>query len=68
MTVTDITRAIKNALETCFPYSLEVEGEICNFRPHYSGHAYFTLKDSFSEISAVMWKTRVQELETALAN
>ena len=68
LTVTDITRAIKNALETCFPYSLEVEGEICNFRPHYSGHAYFTLKDSFSEISAVMWKSRVQELETALAN
>ncbi len=68
LTVTEITRAIKTALETCFPYALEVEGEIVNFRPHYSGHAYFTLKDSFSEISAVMWKSRAQQLETALAN
>ncbi|PKL79825.1 MAG: exodeoxyribonuclease VII large subunit [Candidatus Melainabacteria bacterium HGW-Melainabacteria-1] len=68
LTVTDITRAIKTALETCFPYPVEVEGEICNFRPHYSGHAYFTLKDSYSEISAVMWKSRVQQLEQALAN
>lgn len=68
LTVTDITRAIKTALETCFPYTLEVEGEIVNYRPHYSGHAYFTLKDSFSEISAVMWKSRAQQLETALAN
>lgn len=68
LSVTDITRAIKSALETCFPYALEVEGEISNFRPHYSGHAYFTLKDSFAEISAVMWKSRAAQLETPLAN
>lgn len=68
LSVTDITRAIKTALETCFPYSVEVEGEISNFRPHYSGHAYFSLKDPFSEISAVMWKSRALQLESPLAN
>lgn len=46
LTVTLLTRSIKEALETCFPYPVRVQGEISNFRPHYSGHAYFSLKDA----------------------
>lgn len=68
LTVTEITRAVKNGLEACFPYPVEVEGEISNFRPHYSGHAYFTIKDSYAQLSAVMWKSRVEQLRQPLEN
>lgn len=60
--VTAITRAIRDALEACFPYAVQVEGEISNYRPHYSGHAYFTLKDEHAQLGAVMWKTRAGNL------
>jgi exodeoxyribonuclease VII large subunit len=33
-----------------------VQGEISNFKPHTSGHFYFSLKDSKSQISAVMFR------------
>jgi exodeoxyribonuclease VII large subunit len=62
LSVTHLTRTIKEALETCFPYPVRVQGEISNFRPHYSGHAYFTLKDAYSQLSAVMWKSRTGSL------
>jgi len=68
LSVTEVTRAVKTALETCFPYPVEVSGEISNFRPHYSGHAYFTLKDSFAQLGAVMWKSRVDLLRSPLDN
>lgn len=68
LTVTLLTRTIKEALESCFPYPIRVQGEISNFRPHYSGHAYFTLKDSYTQISAVMWKSRTAHLPFQLAD
>jgi exodeoxyribonuclease VII large subunit len=34
-----------------------VEGEISNLKRPDSGHVYFTLKDSQSELKAVMWKS-----------
>ena len=36
--------------------NIRLRGEIGSFRPHYSGHWYFTLKDEECEISAVMWR------------
>lgn len=36
--------------------NLEVEGEIANFKHHYSGHMYFSLKDEKSKIRCVMFK------------
>lgn len=68
LSITELTRAVKMALESSFPYPVEVSGEVSNFRPHYSGHAYFTLKDPFSQIDAVMWKSQVQQLKTPLQN
>ena len=58
-TVSTLTRQIKELLETSFP-PLWVEGEISNFKPHYSGHLYFTLKDSDAQISCVMWRSRAE--------
>jgi exodeoxyribonuclease VII large subunit len=63
--VSSLTRQIKELLETSFP-SLWVEGEISNFKPHYSGHLYFTLKDSEAQISCVMWRSRVENLAVSL--
>jgi len=56
-TVTEITRYIKALLDSddvlC---GLCVEGEISNVRRATSGHCYFTLRDSESEIKCVMWR------------
>lgn len=59
--VTDITRQIKETLERGFP-NIMVMGEISNLKLHSSGHMYFTLKDDNAQISAVMWRNRVNQL------
>ena len=51
VTITELTRQIKQTLETSFPH-LWVEGEISNFKHHTSGHLYFTLKDESAQLSA----------------
>lgn len=53
--VSDINSAIKEQLEGEFAL-VWLQGEISNFKPHTSGHFYFTLKDSKAQISAVMFK------------
>ena len=60
--VSGITRIIKSLIEENIP-AVWVEGEISNFKQHYSGHVYFTLKDSEAQISAVFWKSRVASLD-----
>lgn len=57
-TVTELTKNIKNALETN-PYlsSIWVKGEISNLTLHSSGHIYFSLKDENSVISATFFKS-----------
>jgi len=61
LTVTDITRQIKQSLETKFP-RVWIQGEISNFKQHTSGHLYFTLKDEGAQISGVMWRSRAAGL------
>jgi exodeoxyribonuclease VII large subunit len=43
--------------------SLWVKGEISNFKNHYSGHLYFTLKDEKSLIKCVMFKSQASLLK-----
>lgn len=64
LTVSDITRRIKQSLETTFQ-RVWIQGEISNFKHHTSGHLYFTLKDEGAQISAVMWRSRVASLAIA---
>jgi exodeoxyribonuclease VII large subunit len=59
--VSELTELIKRSLETSFSY-LAVEGEISNWRPAPSGHAYFTLKDGTAMLQAVMFKGKAQRL------
>ena len=56
LSVTELTSLIKRTLEEGF-YGLRVTGEISNFRPASSGHWFFTLKDSSSSLSAIMFKS-----------
>jgi exodeoxyribonuclease VII large subunit len=45
-----------------------VQGEISNWTKASSGHCYFTLKDTFSEIRCVMWRSAAQLLTTLPRN
>ena len=40
-----------------------VKGEISNFKNHYTGHMYFTLKDENSLIKCIMFKSYAQRLD-----
>ncbi|MGL1891740.1 MAG: exodeoxyribonuclease VII large subunit [Spirochaetaceae bacterium] len=53
--VTELNQVIKDILENSF-YSINIEGEISNFKGSVNGHWYFTLKDKNSSLSAVMFK------------
>lgn len=64
ITVGDLTRYIKSIFDNDRTMSaVFVRGEISNFKQHYSGHCYFTLKDNESTIKAVMFKSRSQYLK-----
>jgi len=54
--VTQITNSVKKLLENSFG-NIKIVGEISNFKPHFSGHWYFTLKDATAQISCTMWKS-----------
>lgn len=55
LTVTQLTRAIKDNLESDFRF-VRISGEISNLKTPYSGHSYFTLKDSNAQIRGVLFK------------
>lgn len=68
-TVAQITRRIKRTLEDALG-SVWVVGEISNISRPASGHVYFTLKDEYAQLSAVMWRSTAAgvrfELEAGL--
>ncbi len=61
LTVSELTAAIKSVLEPSFR-GITVQGEISNFKLQSSGHLYFSLKDSGSQISAVLFKGNAAQL------
>lgn len=59
LSVSELTQYIKQIFETNrILTDIYIRGEISNFKRHYSGHCYFTLKDSQSAIRSVMFKSR----------
>jgi exodeoxyribonuclease VII large subunit len=54
-TVSEINKQVKSVIEGIFE-KISVVGEISNFKPHVSGHWYFSLKDSDSVINCTMWR------------
>lgn len=64
LTVSEINKYIKEILSRDFILSSAwIKGEISNYKYHYSGHMYFTLKDETSIIKAVMFKTHAANLK-----
>ena len=63
ISVTDLNNYIKGKfVEDEFLNNVLVKGEISNFKHHYTGHMYFTLKDENSLIKCVMFKTYTPHL------
>ena len=63
ITVTDLNRYMKDKIEMDeFLNNVYVKGEISNFKRHYTGHFYFTLKDENSLIKCVMFKSYAQSV------
>ena len=57
ISVTELNRYVKDLVaEDEFLNNVLVKGEISNFKHHYTGHMYFTLKDETSLIKCVMFK------------
>lgn len=62
--VSQINKYIKMIMDyDTFLNDVNVSGEITNFKAHYSGHLYFTLKDDTSTIKCVMFRSNVQSLK-----
>ncbi len=63
ITVTYLNRYIKEKVaEDEYLQYVYVKGEISNFKHHYTGHMYFTLKDENSLIKCIMFKTSTATL------
>lgn len=60
--VSQLTDNIKSILEENFPF-IWISGEISNFKSPVSGHYYFTLKDSRSQINALMFRGQNRNLK-----
>ena len=65
LSVSSLNEQIKTLLESSFNQVL-VEGELSRITFHNSGHIYFTLKDSASSISAVMFRGNANKLKFRL--
>ena len=65
LSVSSLTEQIKTLLEGTFSHVI-VEGELSRITFHNSGHIYFTLKDSSSVISAVMFRGNASKLKFQL--
>lgn len=61
LTVSGLTRQIKQALEEAFP-SVWVTGEISNLARPQSGHVYLTLKDETAQIRGAIWRSVASQL------
>ena len=64
LTVSELNGYIKRIFDSDRTLSaVTVKGEISNFVNHKSGHLYFSLKDSDSQIRAVMFRSSAQRLK-----
>jgi exodeoxyribonuclease VII large subunit len=62
LSVSGLVELLQDVVETNF-VTVTVEGEISNFAAPASGHWYFTLKDSGSQLRGVMFRSRNRLVE-----
>src|SRR4030095_6105093 len=65
LTVSQLTGLLRTSIESQFS-DLWLEGEVSNLRMPGSGHVYCTLKDEFSQIRAVLFRSSALRLKFTL--
>lgn len=64
ITVTELNQYIKDKIgNDAYLNNILIKGEISNFKHHYTGHMYFTLKDESSLIKCIMFKSYTTNLK-----
>jgi exodeoxyribonuclease VII large subunit len=61
LSVSELSARLKRLVEGAF-FGIAVEGEISNCRQWSSGHLYFTLKDDYAQLRAVVFRTTARQL------
>ena len=56
LTVAELNRQAKSAVEGAFGNSVFVRGELVEFKIWRSGHWYFTLRDADASVRCMLWK------------
>ncbi len=59
--VSSVNAAVRRLLESSFA-PFWVVGEIANWKPHVSGHRWFSLRDADAQLPAVMWRSDAARL------
>ncbi len=62
-TVGQINTLVKVALEAGLPGRFSVVGQISDYKRHFSGHCYFSLKDESGVLPGVMWASKAKGLK-----
>jgi exodeoxyribonuclease VII large subunit len=62
LSVRQVNELVRGAINRHIPSTLHVLGEIGDLSRPTSGHCYFTLKDSSSELRCVMWRSAYAKL------
>mgnify|MGYP000049866262 CR=1 FL=1 len=63
-TIKELTKYLKQKFDSdAFLKNVSLRGEISNFTHHSRGHFYFTLKDEFSQISAIMFSSSASKIK-----
>lgn len=63
ITVTQLNKYVKDKFATDeYLNNVFIKGEISNFKHHYTGHMYFTLKDENSLVKCIMFKSATTTL------
>lgn len=61
--VSQVNKYVKTIIASdAFLNNINISGEITNFKAHYTGHFYFTLKDENSTIKCVMFKANAMNI------
>ncbi|MCD7950861.1 MAG: exodeoxyribonuclease VII large subunit [Erysipelotrichaceae bacterium] len=69
LSVYALNRYIKAQMDDdAYLANIYIKGEVSNYRPHPSGHLYFTLKDEHARINAIMFASSARHMNFKLEN
>ncbi|HOQ03800.1 MAG TPA: exodeoxyribonuclease VII large subunit [Anaerohalosphaeraceae bacterium] len=63
LSVSQVNAMVNEAIRRHLPSRFILRGEISDWKRHQSGHCYFILKDTESQISCVLWARQYQKLK-----